>query len=159
MSFTVIQSVRFMARLGISLSIAIGILLNTLSFSSAKTSAAPMSCCDAAGHCNSALMAGHTSREPMCGETASTDLDAITVYAEPDQTTDTGVSVASPCAPDCSSLQWAASVRSKRNSLSLNRRSVMEHQPRRAFSDEISFKNPSVSISFSQSIPRGPPSM
>ena len=158
MFFTVIQSVRFMAQLGVSLTVAIGILLNTFSFSSATTSAAPISCCDAAGHCNSALMARHTSAEPMCGQTASSDLDAITVYAEPDQTSDTSAFVISPCAPDCSSLQWAASVNSKRNFLSLIRRSFVEHEPRRAFSDEISFKTPFVSIPFSQSSPRGPPS-
>ena len=158
MFFTVIQSVRFMAQLGVSLTVAIGILLNTFFFSSATTSVGPMSCCDAAGHCNSALMARQTSAEPMCGETASSDLDAITVYAEPDPISDTSASVTSPCAPDCSSAQWAASVRSKRNFLSLIRRSVVDHQPRRAFSPEISFKNPFVSISFSQSIPRGPPS-
>ena len=156
---TVIQSVRFMAQLGVSLTVAIGILLNTFSFSSAKTSAAPMSCCDAAGHCNSALMARQTAAEPMCGQTASNDLDAITVYAEPDQTSDTSesVSVTSPCAPDCSSLHWAASVSSKRGFAALIQRRPVERRLKQVLKSAFEFRNVFVSTPSRRSVPRGPP--
>jgi hypothetical protein len=78
------------------------------------------------------LMARQTAAEPMCGQTASNDLDAITVYAEQDQTSDTSesVSVTSPCAPDCSSLHWAASVSSKRGFAALIQRRPVEHRPK-----------------------------
>ena len=180
MASSLTRRVRLLAHSVISLCLAIGVLLTTLTFTHTThgSSPQPMSCCvgESAGHCSSGMAVTEPEpaepAEPECNhgqgansEEASEE-DYETVVAESNETTeesttshDTPASLTAPCSMDCCPLTWTGFKRPSRDFADPVGRRIVEQDLLRAGKLQFLSEHILASPHFNRSIPRGPPAL
>ena len=160
------KSVVCLVQFALSLSVALVVLLATLTFTpvSSGRSASSMSCCNGmAGHCESGMMSQKAPPpEPMCGLDADSAIHKITVVAEPSNSSSNEAPTASftaPCGTECCSQVWAGYKRPNRDLNYLIQRRTIQQNHLEPLRRHPSSPDLFTSTSFNKSVPRGPPSL
>jgi hypothetical protein len=179
MASSLTRRVRYLMHSAVSLCLATGVLLTTLTFTHTThgSSPLPMSCCvgESAGHCSSGMAVTKPepaeAAEPECNHgqgdnSEDVEEDYETVVAESNEATeesttshDTPASLTAPCSTDCCPLTWTGFKRPSRDFADpVGRRIVEQDSPRAEKLQNLS-EHILTSPHFNRSIPRGPPAL